>query len=366
MSMQYLSTHFKLPALGVWSLPPTDPRTAILQHTERHSALGVPFKLNHDLLDLTLDVRFPITVAAVYMAAIAFLNGVNRRRHNKPWKFSQTYFFRMLVILHNSLLAIFSAWVFIGICQVVWRSWPAWGDPNYGAHMARAMCQTDISVEPPVPLYHNTLWDQGMGYIGWVMYLSKFYEVVDTLIILAKGKESSTLQTYHHAGVMICSWSGVRYKCPATLVAVFLNSGVHTLMYTYFALAAAAIPVAIRVKRALTSIQIIQFILGLGLGCSYLFAAYDVLLPEHNDIRKNTTAGLSSQRENGQFTTMSPTERTTEVGSQEMAAYTTVHCIPDSGKAFAILLGSAYLLPLTYLFGCFFVRTYLTQHKKAI
>ena len=149
MSMQHLSTHLKLPALGVWSLPPSDPRTAILQNTERHSTLGVPFKLNHDLLDLTLDVRFPITVAVVYMAAIAFLNGVNRRRYNKPWKFSQTYFFRMLVILHNSLLAIFSAWAFIGMCQAVWRSWPAWGDPNYGAHMARAMCQTDISIEPP-------------------------------------------------------------------------------------------------------------------------------------------------------------------------------------------------------------------------
>lgn len=79
-------------------------------------------------------------------------------------------------------------------------------------------------------MYENTLWDQGIGYIGWLMYLSKFYEVVDTLIILAKGKESSTLQTYHHAGVMICAWSGIRYKCPAAIVGVFLNSGVHTLM----------------------------------------------------------------------------------------------------------------------------------------
>lgn len=72
--------------------------------------------------------------------------------------------------------------------------------------------------------------DGGATYFGCLFYLSKYYEVVDTLIILAKGKQSSTLQTYHHAGVILCGWSAVTFESPVGLVGVLLNAAVHTLM----------------------------------------------------------------------------------------------------------------------------------------
>lgn len=34
----------------------------------------------------------------------------------------------------------------------------------------------------------------------YTFYLSKFYEVLDTVIILAKGKKVGMLQSYHHTG----------------------------------------------------------------------------------------------------------------------------------------------------------------------
>lgn len=55
------------------------------------------------------------------------------------------------------------------------------------------------------------MWEEGLAFYGWLFYLSKFYEVIDTAIIIAKGKKSSLLQTYHHAGAMICMWAGIRY-----------------------------------------------------------------------------------------------------------------------------------------------------------
>lgn len=67
-------------------------------------------------------------------------------------------------------------------------------------------------------------------YLGCLFYLSKFYEVVDTLIILVKGRKSSTLQTYHHAGVILCGWSVITFESPVGLVGVVLNAAVHTLM----------------------------------------------------------------------------------------------------------------------------------------
>ena len=74
------------------------------------------------------------------------------------------------------------------------------------------------------------LWNEGLAFYGWFFYLSKFYEVLDTVIILAKGKKSSTLQTYHHAGAMMCMWAGIRYMSPPIWMFVFVNSGIHALM----------------------------------------------------------------------------------------------------------------------------------------
>jgi hypothetical protein len=74
------------------------------------------------------------------------------------------------------------------------------------------------------------LWNEGLAFYGWFFYLSKFYEVLDTAIILAKGKRSSTLQTYHHAGAMMCMWAGIRFMSPPIWMFVFVNSGIHALM----------------------------------------------------------------------------------------------------------------------------------------
>jgi hypothetical protein len=74
------------------------------------------------------------------------------------------------------------------------------------------------------------LWNEGLAFWGWWFYLSKFYEVLDTFIILMKGKRSSTLQTYHHTGAMFCMWAGIRYMSPPIWMFAFLNSGIHAMM----------------------------------------------------------------------------------------------------------------------------------------
>ena len=74
------------------------------------------------------------------------------------------------------------------------------------------------------------IWNEGLAFYGWLFYLSKFYEVVDTLIILAKGRKSSLLQTYHHAGAMLCMWAGIRYMSPPIWMFVLVNSGIHAIM----------------------------------------------------------------------------------------------------------------------------------------
>ena len=74
------------------------------------------------------------------------------------------------------------------------------------------------------------IWNDGLAFYGWLFYLSKFYEVVDTFIILAKGRKSSLLQTYHHAGAMLSMWAGIRYMSPPIWMFVLVNSGIHAIM----------------------------------------------------------------------------------------------------------------------------------------
>ena len=97
----------------------------------------------------------------------------------------------------------------------------------------------------------------------WVthFYISKYYEFVDTWIVLLKGKTPLFLQTYHHAGVVICMWAlTVTYASPV-IVLVFLNSFIHTLMYTYYTFAAFGFRSPL--KAYLTQAQILQFVVGI-------------------------------------------------------------------------------------------------------
>lgn len=51
-------------------------------------------------------------------------------------------------------------------------------------------------------------------------------------------------------------------------------------------------------------------------------------------------------------------------GTRYVQGYKTVNCMDNSGQAFAVWLNVMYLLPLTYLFARFFVRSYLRRAES--
>ncbi|KUJ08842.1 uncharacterized protein LY89DRAFT_741678 [Mollisia scopiformis] len=165
-----------------------------------------------------------------------------------------------------------------------------------------------------------------------------FYEVVDTAIIIAKGKRSSTLQTYHHAGAMMCMWSGIRYMSPPIWAWVAYNSGIHTMMYTYYTLTALSVPIPQTLKKSLTTMQIIQFLVGASYAAIHSFIAY--IIPIQVPSPKGSPAALKHH-----------------------TAYQTVSCINTSGETFAIWFNVLYLTPLTMLFVRFFVKSYFRSPK---
>lgn len=99
--------------------------------------------------------------------------------------------------------------------------------------------------------------------------MSKYYELADTAILLLKGKPSSFLQTFHHSGSIIGMWIMTITHAPAAWIFVLFNSFIHTIMYFYYTLTCFGYRPSW--KKLLTTMQIIQFLVGNPLGLVYAF-----------------------------------------------------------------------------------------------
>ena len=234
------------------SLPSTLPPPA------GNPTLAHPFTIPTDVYNGLLSVNVPITVVLVYATTVSYLNRVNAQRDHKPWPITKTGAFKLFMILHNVFLTTYSAWTCVGMANAVRLSWPGWNGPYGMAGAVDSLCKihgprglgdaATYNASSNLWGFTNTafhlaadgrtpdstdvgrLWNEGLAFYGWLFYLSKFYEIIDTFIILAKGKRSSFLQIYHHAGALLCMWAGIRYMAPPIWMFVFVNSGLHALM----------------------------------------------------------------------------------------------------------------------------------------
>ena len=249
------AVHVTWPPSSILKFPPAN-HPSVLTPPVSDGTFARPFNINPDLYNNLLSVNYPITIALVYATSVVLLNRYNAQRDHKPWPFSKTSAFSAFVVLHNVFLAIYSAWTFAGMVNAIIHSWPSWHDDHGIAGVVDALCKingprglgsaatynsttgswgvTNELVKLANGQPDNTdvgrIWNEGLAYYGWLFYISKFYEVLDTMIILAKGKKSSLLQTYHHAGAMMCMWAGMRFMSPPIWMFVLVNSFIHALM----------------------------------------------------------------------------------------------------------------------------------------
>jgi hypothetical protein len=253
-----------LPAVRLTRLPsallkfPPSPEPQTLPPPPKDPNFAHPFSIPTEWYNALLSPYVPITIAIIYATTVTFLNSVNARRKWKPWAISRSPLFRLFVILHNVILAVYSAWTFLGMLNALRLSLPNWQNEHGAPGVVDALCKIQgprgmgsaatyneetsawtmtnrafhLAADGLGPERTDVgrIWNEGLAFYGWLFYLSKFYEVIDTAIILAKGKKSSFLQTYHHAGAMLCMWAGIRYMSPPIWMFVFVNSFIHALM----------------------------------------------------------------------------------------------------------------------------------------
>ncbi|KIW81484.1 hypothetical protein Z517_04509 [Fonsecaea pedrosoi CBS 271.37] len=443
--IDWLSLSKTSPQVKVTTLPisfykfPPSPEPTTVPPPANDPILAHPFTIPTDLYNVLLSPHVPITVALVYMSLVSFLNSVNANRKYKPWAFSRTYIFKFLVIVHNIFLAVYSAWTCVGMVNALRLSLPEWNEEWKVAGTVDALCKmhgprgvgSAATYNATTSAWHLTnralhlaadglgpettdvgrIWNEGLAFYGWLFYLSKFYEVVDTLIILAKGKRSSLLQTYHHAGAMLCMWAGIRYMSPPIWMFVLVNSGIHSVMYTFYLCSVVGIKVPKWFKQTLTTLQITQFVVGATYAFLHLFVAYQipvsvpyiyhvgeavskVVSEAPTEIASTVSAAISTGsagmgawlkkallrgagyeglaenvlNEEGKPFGVDAVHIVEDVIKREETRYRDelqwVYCLDTSGQVFAILLNCMYLLPLTWLFLQFFITSYLKQVER--
>ena len=187
-------------------------------------------------MKLFLRVEAPIILVALYLLSktpvASFRDFIGIQADSGGLK--------AFVFLHNVALAVFSAWVMI-------NTWP----------MLYNYLMVPYKTE-------EVFWDSQIGYWAIIFYISKYYEFIDSWILVLKSKVPSFLQVYHHAGVVYAMYFACTSKANWIIYMVCLNSFIHTLMYTYYAVATVQrknffTPYA----SILTTMQITQFIIGI-------------------------------------------------------------------------------------------------------
>lgn len=166
--------------------------------------------------------------------------GPQYMRNRKPYEL------RTLIVLYNFAQTIFSCFMFIQSSSV------------YIMHGYSFRCQ-------PVN-YANTPEYVKVAILVYAFYIGKFVDFIDTVffVLRKKSEHVSMLHVLHHASVPLTLWIMVKFVPGGhSMFAGILNSGVHTLMYGYYMLAAMGpqFQKYLWWKKYLTIVQLVQFIL---------------------------------------------------------------------------------------------------------
>ncbi|RQM22654.1 hypothetical protein B5M09_005401 [Aphanomyces astaci] len=161
-------------------------------------------------------------------------------------------FVTALSVVHNFLLAVYSGWTFYNSASIFYHHYQT--NPGYSNFMCDAS---------------GKHW----SIISWYLPTDlPFYEFVDSWIVYLKGDKPILLQTYHHAGIILCMYCLIQAQATApALVVTSFNSFIHTIMYTYYLFATLGYrsPYA----KYLTMAQLTQFLVGISLTVPSYFVA---------------------------------------------------------------------------------------------
>jgi len=158
----------------------------------------------------------------------------------------EPYQIKGIMLVYNLFQTLFSTWMFM-------EGWGFYVSGNYNWQ-----CEpVDYSDSPTAKRAVN---------LAWWYFFSKFIDLFDSFFFVARKKfgHLSALHVIHHSTLPWLCWWGPRFVGGGQSgFGPFLNSGVHTVMYLYYLLAACGPQVQKYLwwKKYLTTLQLVQFVL---------------------------------------------------------------------------------------------------------
>eukprot|EP00238_Polyblepharides_amylifera_P000779 CAMPEP_0196571222 /NCGR_PEP_ID=MMETSP1081-20130531/1400_1 /TAXON_ID=36882 /ORGANISM="Pyramimonas amylifera, Strain CCMP720" /LENGTH=266 /DNA_ID=CAMNT_0041888067 /DNA_START=95 /DNA_END=895 /DNA_ORIENTATION=+ len=99
----------------------------------------------------------------------------------------------------------------------------------------------------------------GVYFWSYVYYLSKFYEFLDTAILVLRGKGLNFLHVFHHAFVILMAYLWLDAAQSLQTLGLLANTAIHVVMYLYYFLVSCGYKPAW--KQLVTKSQIVQFLI---------------------------------------------------------------------------------------------------------
>lgn len=73
-----------------------------------------------------------------------------------------------------------------------------------------------------------------LGLSGYVYFLTKYIEFIDTVLLALKNKRISWLHLYHHSAIVVVTWIWLRARVLLLTWLVAINSAVHVSVILFF------------------------------------------------------------------------------------------------------------------------------------
>ena len=179
-----------------------------------------------------------ILIALCYIAFVKFL-GPWLMRDKKPLDL------KPLIVIHNVFTVFLNSYLVYKYCRLGWLN-------DYSI-----FCQE---------FEEDTERGMQMNRISYFVFLSKIYDLIDTifLVFIKKNSHITRLHVIHHSSMICFCYLGVRLAPNGMgTFGSCLNCFVHVIMYTYYTLAlmGPAVRPYLWWKKYLTQMQLFQFFL---------------------------------------------------------------------------------------------------------
>jgi fatty acid elongase 3 len=193
--------------------------------------------------DAIADVWRPIALVTVWALTLLMLS-----------HFGLQFRFKSFEVVHNAALTVFSVATTIGVLVA--------------AH-SRAKEDGSTLTLFCTPRSDERMWNGPLGFWTYLYYQSKFWELIDTVILVARGKKAIPLQLWHHGSMPFVTLSWFAFPwLEGAWWCVFTNSVIHSFMYYYYF--QTTLGNRVWWKKYLTALQIIQFCAGMASCALYI------------------------------------------------------------------------------------------------